>query len=199
MAPLRQRYKKLLLIALLPVILLFQIQSAHAVDLDDLLKDIKNLVNLESGKLTIDSTISLAPDGDVEKNGEIDSGDIIRFSYTITNTSDKKYTFATFKTNIDRKQLNFIHNVQGTSGITDDGQTITIPNIRVEPSQILQINFDARINYYQDEDRTISTESEFTDDEKNLVAKSERKEVTAKKISPEKIRSSVNTKQEDKQ
>jgi len=199
MAPHREQLKKLVLIAFLPILLLLQIQSAHAVNFDDLLEDIKNLNPFaEKGNLTIDSNITLAPNGDVENNGEIDAGDIIRFSYTITNQSDKKYAFANLKTNIDRKQLNFIHNVQGTSGLTDDGQTISVPNLRIESSQTLTISFDARINYYQDEDRTIATESEFTDDGKNLVARSEKKEVKAKKINPEKIKSQMNN-QEDKQ
>lgn len=194
MAPLRKRHNKLFLIILLPILLLLQIQSVHASVLDDLFKDIKNFIN--PGKLAIDSVISLAAGGDVESNGEIDAGDTLRFSYTITNLSDKKYAFATIKTNIDRKQLNFVHNVQGSSGLTDDGKTITFPNIRLEPSQILTINFDARINYFQDSDKTISTESEFIENGKDLIAKSQKKEVNAKKLSPEKIESLTTIKQQ---
>lgn len=184
-----------MLFAFLPILLLFQIQSAFAVNLDDFLKDIKNFIN--PGKLAIDSAITLAPGGDVANNGEVDAGDIIRFSYTITNPSDKKYAFATLKTNIDRRQLSFIHNVQGTSGITDDGETISIPNIRLEPSQSLEITFDARINYYQDADKTVSTESEFLNSDKKLIEKSAKKEIKAKKINVDKINSTLNEKQQN--
>lgn len=195
MAPLRKRHYKIFLIVFLPILLFFQIQSAHAAILDDLFKDIKNFIN--PGKLAIDSEITLAPGGDVANNGEIDAGDIVRFSYTLTNTSDKKYAFANLKTNIDRKQLNFIHNVQGTSGITDDDETISIPNVRIEPSQSLQITFDARINYFQDSDSTISTESEFLDSDKKLIEKSAKKEVIARRISVDKINSMLNKKQQN--
>lgn len=195
MAPFRKRHYKIFLLVLLPILLFFQIQSVHAAILDDFFKDIKNFIN--PGNLSIDSGITLAPGGDAANNGEIDTGDIVRFSYAITNTSDKTYAFTTVKTNIDRKQVNFIHNVQGTSGIIDDGETISIPNVRLDSSQSLEITFDARINYYQDNDRIISTESEFLDSDKKLIAKSSKKEVTARKINPDKINSILNEKQQN--
>jgi len=151
--------------------------------------------NVKNKEFTVESSIELAPDGDDNKNNEIDAGDIIRFTYTITNTTDQAYSYATLKTNIDRKQLNFIHNVQGTSGITDDGETVTIPNVRLEPLQTLVVSFDARINYYQDEDKTIITEAEFVDDKKNSIAKSSIKQIKAKKINVEKIKSTLNRKE----
>lgn len=81
MAPFRRLGKKLFLIVFLPILLLFQIQPAQAAILDDLFKHIQNAVNSLSPKssnnVTINSTITLAPGGDVNNNGKIDAGDII--------------------------------------------------------------------------------------------------------------------------
>ena len=153
---------------------------------------VKSLFNKDekSKEFTIESNIELAPDGDDNKNNEIDAGDIIRFTYTIINTTDQAYSFATLKTNIDRKQINFIHNLSGTTGVSDLDDTITIPNIRINAQEQRVISFDARINYFQ-EDKIVSTESEFVSFDKNSIAKSLRKEVKAKKLTSEEVKKRV--------
>lgn len=51
--------------------------------LDNIVNGVKNIFSPAQPKsITIDSNISLAPEGDINKNNEIDSGDIVRFSYT---------------------------------------------------------------------------------------------------------------------
>ncbi len=156
-----------------------------------ILDQVKDLINKNLGKPTfsLDSNISLAPGGDVEKNGQIDSGDIVRFSYTVINPTSKEYSFLTLKTNINRQQLNYIHNVQGSSGLNDNGKTITIPNISIGPSGSLIITFDARINYFSDKDRLISTEPELVSQDQKTLLKSGKKQISGKKIDSEKIES----------
>lgn len=153
------------------------------------LDGVKNALSKEEVKkeFTIESNITLAPDGDLDKNGQIDTGDIVRFTYTITNITDQDYSFATIKTNIDRKQLNFIHNVIGTASLDDDGKTIEIPNFRIAPNQTAAITFDARINYYTNEDPAIATEAELLGNDKKSIAKSSKKEIKAKRINKDKI------------
>src|SRR5260221_91096 len=91
----------------------FAVSSVKAFSFDDIVKSIQQVfkppAKTPPPALSVDSKISLAEDGDVNKNGQIDAGDTVRFSYTVTNTTDKDQTFATLKTNINRKQLNFIH------------------------------------------------------------------------------------------
>lgn len=171
------------------VALLFSLAPTHASIFDNLADGVKNLFNKGEVKkeFTIESNITLVPDGDMDKNGEIDAGDIVRFTYTITNTTDQEYSFATLKTNIDRKQLNFIHNVIGTASLDDDGKTIEIPNVRIAPNQTATITFDARVNYYTNEDPAIATEAEFVGNDKKSIAKSSKKEIKAKRINKDKI------------
>lgn len=173
---------------------------AYAGVFDDILNGVKNTVqggvdkvsdlfngNAPRKELTIESKIELAPEGDINKNGQIEAGDIVRFTYVITNTTDKDHSLGTLKTNINRKQLNFIHNVTGTVSLNDDDKTITIPNFNIAANQVITITFDARLNYNTVEDPSIATEAEFIDTDKKSVAKSLRKEIRAKRILKDKI------------
>lgn len=142
--------------------------------------------NVKDKVLSVESAIALAPEGDVNKNGEIDSGDIVRFSFVLTNTTDKVYSYATLKTNINRKQLNFIHSLRGATGLTDNKDTIEFRNIRIGPNEQRVISFDARVNYSK-EDKIISSEPEFVSSDGNPVGKFQKKEISAKKLSKEEI------------
>lgn len=132
-----------------------------------------------SKKITVDSDITLITGGDVNNNGDIDAGDSIRFSYTITNPTKNEYPFATLETHIPRNNLNFIHNVYGAASLSDENGTITIPNLRIPPQGEVLIRFNARVNYSSDE-VSLSTEPElFTEDKKSL-AKGDKKDKKAK-------------------
>lgn len=143
--------------------------------------------NLKNKVLTIESAITHAPNGDVNKNGQIDAGDTITFTYTIQNNTDKKYVYATLKTNIQRDSLNFIHNVTGVTGLKDDGKTIEFPNLRVEPGMIKVISFDAKINYFTEQDPIITTEPELITEDKKSLLKSVKKQIQGKRIKKEDI------------
>ncbi len=164
--------------------------QAQASFLNDTINGVKNIFIPEKKELTIDSNISLAPEGDINKNGEIDAGDIVRFTYAITNTTDKEYSYSALKTGTDRKQLNFIHNVEGTTGILDDDKTLIFSNLRINPHEQLVISFDARLNYSQ-EDKTITTEPDFIGSDKNSIVKSIKKEIVSKKLGAEEIKKRI--------
>lgn len=167
---------------------LFLAPPVGAFSFQELFGNVKDLFRPDIPKeLNIQSNIELVSDGDVNKNGQIDAGDIVRFTYIITNTMDQEVSFATLETNIDRNQLNFIHNVYGTASLGDDGKSITIPNFRIGAGQIVTIHFDARVNYFTDNDVSIATEPELTDKDNKSIVKSTRKEIGAKKINKEKI------------
>lgn len=186
--------KKKVLLLFIPlfiiVALLFSLTPTHASIFDNLADGVKNLFNKEK-EFTIQPNIALAPDGDIDKNGEIDAGDIVRFTYTITNTTDQEYSDGTLQTNIDRKALNFIHNVRGTPSLNDDGKTITIPNLHIRSLRELTISFDARINYYDDIDRNITTQAEYINHDKKSILKSNLKQIIGKKITSEKLKSAI--------
>ncbi|MBI4062290.1 hypothetical protein HY410_00035 [Candidatus Gottesmanbacteria bacterium] len=131
--------------------------------------------------VSIDSSVALAPGGDVNRNGQVDGGDTVTFSYTLTNTSDAEYTFLTLVTNIDRNQLHFIHNVQGTASLSDRNGTVIISNVRLGPLQELVIRFDARTNFNTTTDMIIATQPELLNEEIAVIGRSKRKEVKAKK------------------
>ncbi len=138
-----------------------------------------------TGSVSVESDISLALNGDKNVNGKIDSGDIVSFSYQIINTSSNEYTFGTLHTNINKSNINFIHNVQATS-LNDDGKTVNFPNIRLMVGQIVHLSFDARINY-SDNDIVLSTEPEFITQDQQSLVKSLKKEVKAAKLDKAKI------------
>ncbi len=186
-----QNKKIIIPLALLPLVISFFVFSpkpAQASFLDDVVDKVQDIFTPDAKKeFTIDSEITLAPGGDVDKDGQIDAGDIIRFTYSLKNATDKDFTFATLKTNIDRKQINFIHNVTGTANISDDAKTITIPNYRIGSKQVSIITFDARVNYYTNKDVSIVTALEFVDKDRKIVIKSDEKKVNVRKIVKEKV------------
>jgi len=136
--------------------------------------------------LTINSSITLVENSDINKNGQIDAGDIVHFAYTLKNTTESNYSFATLQTNIDSKQVSFIHNIHGATGIVNDGKTIEIPHVRLNSGEMLIISFDALINYFQ-EDKIIATEAEFVSSDNKFIAKSTRSEISAKKLTAKEV------------
>lgn len=170
--------------ALVTIFLLYFFLSftsfSHAALWDDIVKNIQGIAGGTTGSLSLNSSISLAPEGDANKNGQIDSGDTIRFSYTINNPTTKEISFATLKTKIPRNYLNFIHNIEGTMNLSDKNNTIIIPNLRINPGQNLEVKFDARVNYFSDSDKTIFTEPEIVTSDNKPFLKSVKKEIKAK-------------------
>lgn len=163
--------------------------SAYAITFDEIVSGVKSFIpgnDKVKSETTIDSSITLIPEGDVNKNGLIDAGDKIRFTYKIINTTDEDYPFGTIQTNIDRKKINFIHNVKGTVNLNDDGKTVTIPNFRISANQTANVSFDARVNYFITEDPSITTEAVFVNNSKKEIAKSQKREIKAKRIDKDK-------------
>lgn len=168
----------------------FSPTQAQASVIDDIVNGIKGFFvgnSTPSSMLVLSSSIELVKDGDVNNNGQIDAGDIIRFRYIITNTTNQEFASATLKTNINRKEINFIHNVTGTTSLSDTGKTIEIPNLRIAPNQVGTISFDARVNYFTSDDPVISTQADFLGKDKKSYVKSNKKEIKANRIAKDKI------------
>jgi|SRR3989344_5075388 len=150
---------------------------------EDVLDEVQEFIlPKEKDDTSLDIKIELTPEGDYDKNGEIDSGDIIKFTYTITNNTDKEYSFLTLKTNLNRPLLNFIHDVKGTLNLSDTAETIDISNLRLNPNQSLEISFNARVNYFDDKDQEIATEPELLNIDKQQLQKLGKKSISAKKL-----------------
>ncbi len=180
--------KRLLLLSSVVFLILgflfFAPAKTHAFSFGDIVDGVKNFFTPKPPKeLTIDSQIELAPEGDINNNGRIDAGDIIRFSYTIVNTTDNTHTFATLKTNINTKEINSIKNVQGVMSLAEKDNTILIPNLTIKPNQVRKISFEARINFYKDTDQLLSTEPELLNNKKDSILKAKKEEITVKKMS----------------
>jgi hypothetical protein len=176
-----------------PIIFLFLflfvgVRTTHAFSFGDVVDGIKDFFTPDPPKeLTIDSKIELAPGGDVDKNGQIDSGDIIRFKYTLKNPTENEYSWLTINTKINRRLINYIHNDYGITSLDDDGKTLKIPHIRVYPKQEINIRFDAMVNYSSKQDILLSTEPDLVDKNNKVLLKLSKREITAKKITVEKI------------
>lgn len=154
----------------------------------DSVKDLIAPVGDKNSKkeLTLESDIKLAEGGDVNKNNQIDSGDIVKFSFVLTNTTDESYAYATLKTNINKKQLNFIHSLRGATGLSNNKESIEFRNVRIGLNEQRLITFNARVNY-SEEDKVISLEPELISSDNKTIGKLPKKEVQANKLSKEEI------------
>lgn len=191
-----RKYKLILSVILIAFFLSFT-GKAQASFLGDVVENVKEFFTGDKDEIIADQSIALAPGGDVDKDGQIDAGDIIRFTYNIKNGTDKDYTFTTLKTNIDRKKLNFFHNIKGAASFDDDGKTITLPNFSLDASQATVISFDARTSYFTDKDETIATEFEIIDKNKTSLIKLDEKKVNIKKMAKEKLPKLIKNDTED--
>jgi len=178
-----------LLSILIPILILAYANTVHASVIDNLKNRIIKAYEdvLRKKEVSIISDISLAPDGDLNSNGEIEAGDVVRFTFTLTNTTGETYTYSSLKTNVDRKQLNFIHSLRGATGLSDEDGTIIFRNLRINPNEQRVISFDARINYSR-EDKNVATEPEFITEDQKLILKADKKSVLAKKLNDEEIK-----------
>ena len=152
---------------------------------------VKDILNIEEKQLSIDSKIELAPRGDLNKNGEIDAGDFVKFSYVITNPTEKTYK-AVLKTNVNVEELNSISNVKGVLSLNTTKDTISIPHLNIAPNQVRKLSFEARVNFYKDADQSITTEAELVDEKNSSIFKGQKKEVKAKKMDLERFNKFVN-------
>ncbi len=187
------KIKKQILL-LVPILLVLVVLKNTPVANASIIDDIKNLLTRSPKEFNLTSNIALAKDGDLDKNEEINAGDMVTFTFVLSNPSDKKYSSTTLKTNIDRKSINFIHNIVGTSGLNDDGKTITVPNIKVAPNESVTISFDARLNYFDENLKTISAEAELIDSAKKSLLKDKKVQINSKKTNAKNPGMSKNTK-----
>lgn len=165
-------------------------QSVEAFSFQEIFDGVKSMFSEKEDtrilkkELIIEPAITLVPDEDKNKNGEIDAGDIVRFIYKLTNTTEKDISLSTLNTHINRKQFNFIHNVKGTTNISDNGTSLEILNVNIYAGETIEISFDARTIYTKD-DMSITTEPVLNDSGKKLIIKGSKIEKLVKKLSPE--------------
>ncbi len=186
---------KIVLILALLVFLSFSASIAQALTFDDLIESGKKLLGSEKtpkgvddSKIEITSDIQLTEKGDLNNNGEMDGGDTVRFSFVLSNGTDKPYPFSKLKTNIRRDAIHFIHNVQGVTGI--DNTTLELPNIYVLPNSKQVISFDAKLNFIEEEDNLsvkktvndeLSSQGTLEDNKQKKMAESPKKVKKIKK------------------
>lgn len=109
--------------------------------LEDFINGAKKIISPEpKGELKIDSNISFAKDGDLNKNGEFDAGDFVTFSFKIENSSDQEYPFSSLKTRIPSDSINYIRNIYGVTGVVRGENVIEFPNIYLNNNEVLNIS-----------------------------------------------------------
>lgn len=157
--------------------------KVNAFSLSDIVNGIKNFFTPQpKEQITVSSNISLVRGGDLNKNGKIDSGDTIRFSYTITNTTNNTYKFSVLNTNVNTKLLNEIDNVQGSSSINTSDNSVSFPYITINPNQVRTLSFDAHINFNKEADQQISTEPTLVEEGNKSLAEGDKQSITANKM-----------------
>ena len=57
-----------------------------------------------------------------------------------------------------------------------------MPNLRINPGEELEISFNARLNYFTDGDKGISTEPEIITSDKKSLIRAGKKEIKAKRF-----------------
>jgi len=199
-------FKRIRILVVLLLISIFSISSllftspAEASILDDIFNKAKEVLlgkpEKESRGIEISSSINLAPGGDVDNNGEVDSGDFVRFEYVITNNDDKEYSWLNLETNINRREINTISNFKGITGIEDSKDKLIIPNIRLYPKQTVKISFDAKVSYSTKKDIDLFTEPKIKEKAGNILTEDNRRQIKAKKITKEKMNKALGNKQE---
>ncbi len=162
---------------------------SHGID------NIKSLFAKEEKVLSIDSSIGLAPDGDIDKNNIVDSGDTIRFQYVLSNTTENDYSWLTLDTNIDRKLINYIHNGYGAINLEDSGKTITFRHVKIPRGQTTTIRFDARVNHSIKKDLEIITEPKLIDRNSKVILSSTKEIILARKSGKQNRESGVDVQQ----
>jgi len=163
--------------------LFFVTPKAHAFSLGDVIKDVTGMfISSSAPAVTVTSQIALAPNGDINHNGQISAGDTITFFYTLLNTTNTAYKFVTLQTNIDTKVLNNISNVQGAVSLNQNNTTITIPNISLDKNQVRKISFTAQINFDDSNDHHITTQPVLVGQNGKTVATGTLQSITATKM-----------------
>jgi hypothetical protein len=164
----------------------FSASSARASFWGDIINGVRSVFSSPTNdKPSITSDISLVSNGDLNHNGKIDSGDTVKFSYTITNPTKNNYQFADFRTNINGKVLNEINAVQGVASLRDDKGILDIPNFSLLANQVRKVSFEAKVNFSEDKDISLSTQPELFDRNVREIVLGEKKEVTAIKMDKE--------------
>jgi hypothetical protein len=168
--------------------------AVHASFFGDFAESIKGFFHIEGrNTLSIESAISFASNGDLNKNGQIDAGDKIKIKYVIKNQTDNNYKNLILNTNLDSQILNTINNIQGTTSVINKNNTITVPYLILSANQQRVISFEAQINYYKDKDQSLSTQAELLDGGNSLV-KGSKDEVQIKKMDTDLFKTFTNSK-----
>ncbi len=95
--------------------------------------------------LQLKSNIELAEAGDYNGNGSIDSGEMVRYSFTLQNTSAQSSRSVTVDTGILKADVLGIQDITGVTGyVVQDGK-VRLTNIVVEAGQTKAMSFKAYI------------------------------------------------------
>lgn len=119
--------------------------------------------------VSVTASVVLAENGDLNKDKIIEAGDTVTYSYTISNTSNSVYEFATLDTHIDHSHINFIHNIKGASSLSEKRDSIVIPNLFVGAIQTVNVSFDARVNIDTGDTSLTTAPQLLTKDRKSIA------------------------------
>lgn len=136
------------------------------------------------GGVFVEGKIELAPDGDGNKNGEVDAGDTVRLVFDVVNRTDKEYPFATLATGLDRTLVYDLWNLSGASSLDDANNTITFPNLWVAPQARLSVSLDVTAKYFTEGEKRLALAPELLDREGRPIGQAVLHEHGERRVGP---------------
>lgn len=103
--------------------------------------------HLSSKGISLNGTYATVRDGKNNTSTKVNAGDIVTFSFVLTNKGDQAARGVSLNTGISNKLLTYVQNIHGTTGVSETTPMITIQNIVLLPNETQKISFDAQLLY----------------------------------------------------
>lgn len=98
--------------------------------------------------VTVEGKISLIPEADYNRPGEIDAGDTVALIIQISNTGNQDYTLAALSTGIDASLIHDFWNLRGADSLTEENGTLVFKNLRVPANASTVVAVEATVDYF---------------------------------------------------
>lgn len=150
------------------------------------------VTHLNQQGLSIDGAYTLAKQGDLNKDGRVDGGDKVTFTFNITNKSKQAARTVTLDTGIDKTKLYGISEVKGSTGVETADNALLFKNIVLLPNTTQNLSFEAQV-VRSPTDFGIHFRPVLIDPSNQVVLKGESKNVSVNKVDFAQITTQVNT------
>lgn len=136
------------------------------------------------GGVFVEGKIELVSDGDQNQNGEVDAGDTVTLIFTITNSSQAEYPFATLLTGLNYDLVYDLWNVRGAASLANDNGTVTFPNVWVAANSRLTISVEATVKYFTAGQEHLGVSPQLVDRESRPIGARLETERSERQVKP---------------